>query len=425
MIQFYLVVSLLCIMHTQEIRYSFTITKKTFNSISSLFNNSLIGNICLGEPKRCFKLRFSLKTHFIWLCKSDTKSNYYDPQMSQTYFNVSKRQIFDTQKNSANGYKSNETFYILNTSEPRQIRFILVSEKYCEETEIEGEIGLNTLDLFHGYIKGQSFHEQLAIQNITYPNAIGIKYSNDNEGLITFGVNNDLLTNEGAYKLYTTPLSSRHLMYQLNSFIYNNTKYSAAVFVVICLDIKPIILPLFVYQTLRDNIFPSLLLNDFCYEVLDDSQYFYFFCKKDVDTSHFLPFDLTFNDQTTIQIEIDDLFIEYGDKDELLFGLIGSKSVNNQIQLGEMLLKKYYIISERTNHSLTFVPNEIYDLLIKKEEVIMDNKSNAIKMMIRFIQIAFVLLALFSIYLLFILYRNKRRNDNDSYNVLYTSNNKY
>lgn len=399
--------------YSQEIQFSFTISRHQYNTTNDLFNNYLIGNLCLGTPKRCFKMGFSITTYYIWLCQKNIIDRLYDKQISTSFIDLDKRDLFCTQESSLSGGMANETFYINNDNQ-QQMKFLLTNERPCEKLEIEGEIGLNSLDILHGSPPGLSFLNQIQKSNVKYPNAIGITYKTNNLGLITFGVNKGELLSTNSVSIQTSASSAQYFKSKLSYMAYNDQKVMAETYMLFCFENKPTVLPLVIYEGFKKTIAPLLFYNDSCFEVTDDPNYFYYLCKKQFDKSHFIPLNLIFENNEIFYIDLSDQFMDFGVNDEVLFGIIGTKGVNNQIEIGDIFFRNFDIILERTNHTMILTPKQ----RITDKQEINGNESKPVLVhivMLRVMQIISVAFFILFTGYFCITIRNKRRVEGNQY----------
>ena len=340
------------------------INNKSFlQNISYYKNIKPITNICIGDPFQCFQVIISFNA-----CETIINLNLadFDYKKSSSLSPLSKVDtIFYASDVVKLGKRAKNVIPKYN--------FILINDSNASFPDFQdlNIIGLGKNRLFSNYSleKDYSFSlmKQLKEKNIITTSELTIKYENDFSGKITLGTdyfekqideslylelpNNENSLNGYLESIFVLDTTIRSTKRQRMDLLEKEKRQR------INLDFNSafIVFDEQIFEKLKTISFNSYINAGIC-DIKKDSnfQIQYIICKDDIINSSLDKLIFLINHRKNIAVNLNDLFLPFQEENEkknLIFGII-SGNLNDTINIGTVLLKKYRLCINREKNSV-------------------------------------------------------------------------
>ena len=375
------------------------------NIMENLFYNDIEVNIEIGTPPKKYPLLIKLQqpATYIMSVESDIENiKKYNPKESRTYLSKNERLIKYVKFHCFNALYIQDTFYFGNERVKGELFYFLLANNNTEKLKSSGEIGLQFYEF--GIKQESIFLDQLFQKKIILYPLFTLEYNDSNK-------------NEGNFIIGSYPHEYNEKVYKKEDFIYSfigipdNTKWSILFNEVnsdyMLIDANAEIQLFYefgliegserYYNTIYLRYFDDYLKNKICTKVMinNESYYFYTECTNQFNYEDFP--DIIFKSEGlnyTFNLTKDDLFMKYGNK---IYFLIVFQLNPNKWAFGAIFFKKYQIYFDKEK--------KIYGLYKRKYNVTDTNNNNNKKLSLLSLSIILGVLLLFSLLIIFYLYK--------------------
>ena len=317
-------------------------------------------NLCIGNPFQCFQIPISFNM-------SETIIN-----LNLVNFNYLKSSSFSLLSDIDTIFYASDTIKLSKRAKNviSEFNFILTNESNTFLSNLS-VIGLGKNRLYNNYSTGNDYSfslvKQLRDKKLIETSEMTIKYINDFSGKITLGTdyfgmeideslflelpNNDNSLNGFLQSIYVVDTTIRSTRKPQKDLLEKETRKR------INIDFNSTFITFGeeIFEKLKIISFNSYINAGIC-DLKKDEMYQvqYIICKDDILNSNLDKLFFVINQRKNIAINLNDLFLPYKDENEKknnIFGII-SGSVNDTINIGTVLLKKYILCINREKNSV-------------------------------------------------------------------------
>ena len=376
-------------------------------SLKDVMNNIIKCKIEIGNPSQFIYLGLSLNYYGLLITSKSLNNISFDELKSETiYMESNYKNQYIEDKLNIYGVISIDNFKLLTEEETkinRKIYFNLVKNSTDNNTLSSGIIGLKTISML--IFKEENFIYQLKEQSSIKNYAFFLNFSNDNNGLFIIGNYPDEYDknyNEKNYYFTKALTDDMSIIWEL---YFDEIKYGINIeknkYLKFNLFINGIIGSNKYKDHLINSLFGLYLSNNTCKEEIFENFYYNFsgfYCNDNInlkdkfETIYLYHKEFNF----TFSLSYNDLFKIYNNK---LYFLIYFKEKNEDWVLGEIFLKKYFLIFDMERKTIGFY---------KKNNILNNNNKNNNKYLL--IKIFICILILSSLLLLFLIRKYKLKN---------------
>ena len=373
------------------------------NLMENLFYSDLEVNIEIGTPPKSYPVLIKLQEAgtYIMNIESDIENiKKYNPKESYTYLSKSEKLIPYVKLHCFNAYYIRDTFFFGKERVKGELFYFLLAKNNTEKIKSSREIGLKYFELGlkeEAYFLNQLVNKKLILSSIF---TLEFNNSNKNEGNLIFGkypheYNEKVYKKEDFILTYIgTPDITQWIIYiteVYSDYLLIDNKFE----IKLSYEFGLIEGSERYYNTIYLKFFNDYLKTEICTKVMinNESSYFYTVCNHKFNYDNFP--DLIFYSEGlnyTFTLTKEDLFMKYGNK---IYFLIVFKLLPDKWVFGEIFFRKYQISFDKEK--------KIYGLYKRKYNVTENENSN--KISYSHLSIILGILLLFSIFIIFYLFK--------------------
>ena len=347
-----------------QIVFDFEKKYKTFNKDNFseyISNNKLITKITLGTPKQEVPIEIDFKEHFFYITDKEV-NGIYDCKKSSSYLNTSKSNSYDFD-NIKELYTSFENFYFKNYSKKEILSkndFLLITKTKKKNDEELSKLGLTIIHYleFYKYNFIYILKQNKTINSIIFY----FEYLKDSKGKLYIGTEpHNIQTNKFSIQDYKTKYldisDNFNWFFKFNNITFYNisiTNYRKIKFDANFYGIFP---PTNLKEEIKEKVFNKLIEDKICsLESNDKYEYSFFVCEKNFEIKKFQSLNFYLKDYNfTFTLTYEDLFIKNDNRYYCLI-LYEDKTLIGRMNwvLGEVFLKKYFIVFNQENQMIGF-----------------------------------------------------------------------
>ena len=347
-----------------QIVFDFEKKYKTFNKDNFseyISNNKLITKITLGTPKQEVPIEIDFKEHFFYITDKEV-NGIYDCKKSSSYLNTSKSNSYDFD-NIKELYTSFENFYFKNYSKKEILSkndFLLITKTKKKNDEELSKLGLTIIHYleFYKYNFIYILKQNKTINSIIFY----FEYLKDSKGKLYIGTEpHNIQTNKFSNQDYKTKYLdisdnfnwffkfNNITFYNISIINYRKIKFDA--------NFYGIFPPTNLKEEIKEKVFNKLIEDKICsLESNDKYEYSFFVCEKNFEIKKFQSLNFYLKDYNfTFTLTYEDLFIKNDNRYYCLI-LYEDKTLIGRMNwvLGEVFLKKYFIVFNQENQMIGF-----------------------------------------------------------------------
>ncbi len=347
-----------------QIVFDFEKKYKTFNKDNFseyISNNKLITKITLGTPKQEVPIEIDFKEHFFYITDKEV-NGIYDCKKSSSYLNTSKSNSYDFD-NIKELYTSFENFYFKNYSKKEILSkndFLLITKTKKKNDEELSKLGLTIIHYleFYKYNFIYILKQNKTINSIKFY----FEYLKDSKGKLYIGTEpHNIQTNKFSNQDYKTKYLdisdnfnwffkfNNITFYNISIINYRKIKFDA--------NFYGIFPPTNLKEEIKEKVFNKLIEDKICsLESNDKYEYSFFVCEKNFEIKKFQSLNFYLKDYNfTFTLTYEDLFIKNDNRYYCLI-LYEDKTLIGRMNwvLGEVFLKKYFIVFNQENQMIGF-----------------------------------------------------------------------
>ena len=345
-----------------QIVFDFEKKYKTFNKDNFseyISNNKLITKITLGTPKQEVPIEIDFKEHFFYITDKEV-NGIYDCKKSSSYLNTSKSNSYDFD-NIKELYTSFENFYFKNYSKKEILSkndFLLITKTKKKNDEELSKLGLTIIHYleFYKYNFIYILKQNKTINSIIFY----FEYLKDSKGKLYIGTEpHNIQTNKFSIQDYKTKYldisDNFNWFFKFNNITFYNisiTNYRKIKFDANFYGIFP---PTNLKEEIKEKVFNKLIEDKICsLESNDKYEYSFFVCEKNFEIKKFQSLNFYLKDYN-FTLTYEDLFIKNDNRYYCLI-LYEDKTLIGRMNwvLGEVFLKKYFIVFNQENQIIGF-----------------------------------------------------------------------
>jgi hypothetical protein len=355
-------------------------TQEIFNYY---YKHNIISKICIGNPKHCFNIEISFSSPRTWICGApedafQKKQKKYVSSKSLTFKQLNDPEKIMTSQGIKTGNYSRDLIKVGNNSIHNEyFDFFLVEN--CDNFEL-GEIGIGIDNYFSCNFSQLSIIQQLKEKKIISSSIISMRYINNTYGEILLGVNYD--NRKKKFIEYDIPsidssivissfIESMYILKQITDVNDNSEEETVfekripiQLFNKLRFEIdfssSLISVPEEVFDNLIDMEFGKYINNKKLCEIKVDinPNIKYFICDNKILNTNLDKLIIVINPETSLKINIDELFLPLNNKKKILFGIISEKNIN-YVYIGQIFLKNYVIYFNSDKKFMRFYNKDI------------------------------------------------------------------
>ena len=327
------------------------------------YRHNMITKICIGNPKHCFNIEISFSSPRTWVCGGEqeiSEKNYYITSKSFSFKKLNDPEKIMTSQVIKTGNYSRDLIKIgNNTIHNEYFDFFIVEN--CNNFEL-GEIGIGIDNYFSCNFSHLSLIQQLRQKKIIGSSIISIRYINNTYGEILLGVNYDIrkkkfidfdIPSIEDSIVISTYIESMYILKQVTNVNDNSEeetvfekKIPIQLFNKLRFEVdfgsSLISVPEEVFDNLIEMEFGKYINNKKLCEIKIDinPNIKYFICDNKILNTNLDKLVIVINSETSVKMDLYDLFLPLNNKKKILFGIISEKNINF-IYIGEIFLKNY------------------------------------------------------------------------------------